>query len=229
MHRLALDGKSSMKITAGELEQFTARVEDFAARMVALKEKSQDIDKIVDLIIDISDGTKLISLNASVEAARAGNAGLGFSVIAQNVRELASKASSSADEIKRDVNVIQDEFVSFTKFMRDHKNSVEEILMHVKKTEEVMDNIVVSVNEVSGMVKNVAIAAKNQSATSQEMSNMIERISEITQNLNGSVFSIKNQATELLTTSSDLNRKIQWFKTNGKGYSQYHVKVLTEN
>jgi len=219
MHKFAMDGKSSMKITATALEQFTAAVEDFTIRMATLKEKSQDIDKIVDLIIDISDGTKLISLNASVEAARAGNAGLGFSVIAQNVRELASKASRSADEIKRDVNVIQYEFVSFTKFMMDHKKSVEQILAHVKKTERVMDTIAASVKEVSGMVQSVAIAVKNQSATSKEMSIMMERISGITKNLNVSVFSINEQATDLLAVSSGLNRKIQWFKTNDECYS----------
>ncbi len=229
MHELALDGKASMKITAGELEQFTDRVEDFTTRMAVLKGKSQDINKIVDLIIDISDGTKLISLNASVEAARAGKAGLGFSVIAENVRGLANRASRSADEIKRDVNVIQHEFAGFTKFMMDHKKSVEQILTHVKKTEQAMDNIVVSVKEVSGMVQDVAIAAKNQSLTSQEMSSMMERISGVTQKLNISVFSIKEQATDLLTASSDLNGKIQWFKTNGNNQSQNPVKALTEN
>jgi|GEM_PF-3406964 len=229
MHKLAIEGKSSMKITATALEQFTSAVEDFTARMTALKKKSQDINKIVDLIIDISDGTKLISLNASVEAARAGDAGLGFSVIADNVRSLASRASKSADEIKRDVNVIQHEFSDFSKFIMDHKKSVEQILIHVQKTEQVMDNIVASVKEVSGMVKSVAIAAKNQSATSQEMSNMMESISGITKNLNISVYSIKEQATDLLAVSSGLNSKIQWFKTNGKSYSQDHVKVLTEN
>ncbi|MBP7526661.1 MAG: methyl-accepting chemotaxis protein [Syntrophorhabdaceae bacterium] len=215
MLALAGEGKVSMEVTAGALKKFADKVLLIAERMDALQEKSVDIHKVVDFIHDVTEQTGLLALNARIEAARAGDAGRGFGVVAQHVEELARRTSSSTDEIKEDVSVIYEGISGLREFMLDQRTSLERVFEHVNKTDDAMDNIVASVEEVSEKIRNISAAAEEQSLTSEEISRAMGRISEITKNLNRSVLTIKEQAAGLSGNASNLREKTKWFKTNG--------------
>ena len=210
-----VEGKTSMADTSKELIKFANDAVFCAKKIEVLHEKSQGIRKIVDTIKDISDQTNLISLNAAIEAARAGNAGNSFSVVADNIRNLSMKVRGFAESISKDINRVEEEMLSLISFMDGHKVLAEDVLVRLEKYEIIMDHISTSVENVSDMVYSIAEATKNQSETSQEISKRIDGISVVTRNLTSLALTIETQASNLLDSASILDKKVRWFQTNG--------------
>jgi methyl-accepting chemotaxis protein len=215
MRRLTVEGKSSMADTSVELIKFAGSAVECAEKIELLREKSQGIHKIVDIIKDISEQTNMLSLNAAIEAARAGSAGNAFSVVAENVRSLSMKVSLSADAIKREINEVEEEIASLTVFMTGHKVSAEDVSDRLGKYNIIMDRISTSVENVSDMMHTIAGATKTQSEASEDISKRIGGISIVTNNLNMSVLTIEAQASRLLSSASVLDQKVRWFQTKG--------------
>jgi len=109
MKGLALEGKQSLDQTSQELFTFAEVVRESVERVEALGARSAAINEIVNMIKDIADQTNLLALNASIEAARAGDMGRGFDVVADSVRQLAHRTTESADEIATTVKGMQTE------------------------------------------------------------------------------------------------------------------------
>lgn len=212
MKKIAMKGKDAMHRTVQELQKFTDMVNVSASKVESLGQKSGEIDEIITLIKGIADQTNLLALNAAIEAARAGEQGRGFAVVADEVRKLAERTTSATNDISNTVKAMQAEVADSVNFMRQERESVGMVLGHVNSTLKSIDGIVEYVGEVADMVQRIAAATEEQSAASEDVSHNMESISEITRQLGNSIGEIKRASRDLSKLAAELNSTAGWFK-----------------
>ena len=212
MNRIAAEGKEAMHVTVNELTKFADTVKEAATKVESLGKQSEEINDIVSLIKDIADQTNLLALNAAIEAARAGEQGRGFAVVADEVRALAEKTATATDDIALTVNNMQKSVADSVHFMKDERESVTKVLDHVNHTLASIDEIVSYVGKVTEMVQRIAVAAEEQSSSTAEVSHNMEGIATIARELKASFSDIKNSSESLSKLALDLNTMVAWFK-----------------
>lgn len=212
MKKIADQGKDAMHITVKELEKFAVTVKESATKVELLGAQSEEISNVVTLIKDIADQTNLLALNAAIEAARAGEQGRGFAVVADEVRALAEKTTSATDDIAKTVRQMQASVAESVTHMKDERDSVGSVLEHVNNTLRSIDDIVNYVGQVTDMVQRIAVAAEEQSSTSEDISRNMEDVAVITRELKSAFLDIQRSAGDLSQLAVDLNGMVGWFK-----------------
>lgn len=143
-----------------------------------VSESSNNISRILEVISAIAEQTNLLALNAAIEAARAGEQGRGFAVVADEVRSLASKTQSSTNDISALINSLQKEVLSATSVIDKGVAGAQQAVEQTDKALTYLNSIVVQISEVSGQVTHIAAAAEEQSAVTEEVSRNITGISD---------------------------------------------------
>lgn len=212
MKGLALEGKQSLDQTSQELFTFAEVVRESVERVEALGARSAAINEIVNMIKDIADQTNLLALNASIEAARAGDMGRGFDVVADSVRQLAHRTTESADEIATTVKGMQTEVGASVASMQKERRAIEKIVATVETTQNSMQEIVGNVEQVFEMVQTIATATEEQSATAEDVNRSMQAIHGITGQLSTSVERIKQTSDSFDRLAHELQQMVSWFK-----------------
>jgi len=177
---LAMKGGSVVNETINGMNMIAKSVNESAASIEALGQNSEKIGNIVKVISDIAEQTNLLALNAAIEAARAGEQGRGFAVVADEVRKLAEKTTSATKEIVKMIGTIQDDTERAVETMR---SGTERVITGVDSANEAgksLQEIVSSVQNVTDMIQQIATAAEQQSSTGGEIASNLESVANIT-------------------------------------------------
>jgi len=147
--------------------------------LTALDGQAAEIGRIIGVINDIADQTNLLALNAAIEAARAGEAGRGFAVVADEVRKLAEKTMTATKEVENSIHQIQDGSRHAVASMQETETRVGESTQATHKAGEALERIMARIREVTGQVSQIATAAEQQSAAAEEINHNIEVIAHV--------------------------------------------------
>ena len=169
-------------IVAGTLTKMRGIAESVGAtakKMEELGKSSQQIGRIIGVIDDIADQTNLLALNAAIEAARAGEQGRGFAVVADEVRKLAERTTTATKEIAQMIKNIQDETKLAVVAMEIGTKQVEEGVSSTAKSGDSLRAIIQMSEQVGGMITEIATAATEQSSTTEQVNQNIDQIAKL--------------------------------------------------
>jgi len=175
----AAAGAEIVNDTITGMSAIAQRVQRTAGTVEALGTRSEQIGAIVGTIEDIADQTNLLALNAAIEAARAGEQGRGFAVVADEVRALAERTTKATREIGEMIKAIQNETREAVKVMNEGVAEVEKGAVSSRKSEGALKEIMGRVDEVTMQINQIATAAEQQTATTGEVTSNILQITEV--------------------------------------------------
>ncbi|MEN0020056.1 MAG: methyl-accepting chemotaxis protein [Planctomycetota bacterium] len=213
----AREGDSVVAETIQGMRSINEAVEASAAAVQSLGRRGEEIGEIIGVINDIADQTNLLALNAAIEAARAGEHGRGFAVVADEVRKLADRTTKETDEIAQSIQAIQAETGEAVSRMNGGTEQVREGVERATSAGQSLKQIVEASQQVSGMIESIAAAAEEQSAAAEEVSRNVEQISSVTRQTSEGVREAASAKTQLSQRTEELRRLVGSFKVNRRG------------
>ncbi|MCM0081552.1 methyl-accepting chemotaxis protein [Geomonas sp. Red32] len=205
-------GAQVVSQTVEIMNRIADRVNATSRTVESLGERSDQIGAIVGTIEDIADQTNLLALNAAIEAARAGEQGRGFAVVADEVRALAERTTKATREISEMIKAIQAETKGAVSAMEEGVREVKQGTEEAAKSGNALQEILDQINAVSMQVNQIATAAEEQTATISEITGNITRISDVVQRTAQGSQDSSVAAAELASLSDNLSTLVTQFK-----------------
>ncbi|MFH1194384.1 MAG: methyl-accepting chemotaxis protein [bacterium] len=209
---IAREGGIVVRETIEGMNRIAVVVEKGADTVHALGRSSEQIGQIVQVIDEIADQTNLLALNAAIEAARAGEQGRGFAVVADEVRKLAERTTKATKEIASMIVQIQKDTEAAVSAMGEGKLQVAKGKELADRSEISLKEIIKGSEKVTDIVMQVAAASEQQSAASEEISKNIEAISNVTNESSSGIQQIARAIEDLNKLTVDLQESISRFK-----------------
>ncbi|MDD2733377.1 MAG: methyl-accepting chemotaxis protein [Desulfuromonadaceae bacterium] len=210
--KAALNGSAVVDKTVLVMGQIAEKVQVSARTVESLGARSDQIGDIIGTIEDIADQTNLLALNAAIEAARAGEQGRGFAVVADEVRALAERTTRATKEIGEMIKAIQKETKGAVAAMEQGVNQVEAGTEEAAKSGAALRDILEQINAVTMQVSQIATAAEEQTATTSEISNNMQQITEVVQQTSHGAHESATAAAQLSGNAEELQRLVRQFK-----------------
>jgi methyl-accepting chemotaxis protein len=208
----ASNGAAVVEKTVSVMGQIAEKVQESAKTVESLGARSDQIGAIIGTIEDIADQTNLLALNAAIEAARAGEQGRGFAVVADEVRALAERTTRATREIGEMIKAIQSETRGAVAVMEQGVQQVETGTIEAAKSGQALREILEQVNDVAMQVNQIATAAEEQTATTSEISSNMMQITEVVQQTSNGAQESATAAAQLHGNAEELQRLVRQFK-----------------
>lgn len=225
----AKTGGEVVKQTVDGMNRIADVVHSAASTVKDLGKNSDKIGEIIQVIDDIADQTNLLALNAAIEAARAGEQGRGFAVVADEVRKLAERTTKATKEIALMIKQIQRDTGNAVDSIESGTKEVETGKELAKKAIVALDEIIDRTNKTIDVVNQVAAASEEQSAAAEQISKSIEGISNVTQQSATGIQHIAGTAEELRNLTDNLQNLVGKFRideiSDNSTKSQYSVRA----
>ena len=211
-NKVAQKGKDMVERTVSGMNDIASAVKESASVITQLGSRSNEIGEIIKVIDDIADQTNLLALNAAIEAARAGEHGRGFAVVADEVRKLAEKTTKATKEIGGMIGSIQDETGKAVGSMGAVTKEVEEEVKLAKDAGSALNEIVSNVDKLTGQIQQIAVASEEQSAATDQISRDIQDIANTTKETSASSTQIADASNNLAKLATNLQGIVGQFK-----------------
>lgn len=195
--QLATDGQQTVQNTIAKMRHIAEVVHESQQTVQRLGDAGTSIGEIVSVISDIADQTNLLALNAAIEAARAGEQGRGFAVVADEVRKLAERTTVATKQIRDMITSIQKETAEAVKQMQQGSKEVEQGIAMADNAGEALKQVVQSAGHMVELVSSIAGAAQEQSLTSDTIARNVTNISTISTESASTIMDVARNVTEL--------------------------------
>ena len=208
----ARGGRQVVEETIAGMRQISDAVTQSATIIVALGKSSDEIGEIVRVIKDIAEQTNLLALNAAIEAARAGEQGRGFAVVADEVRKLAERTAKATQEIGDMIRQIQKDTQGAVASMEEGTQKVVSGVTLANKTGEALATIADRVTETADMIEHIAVAAEEQSVATQEIAADLENVARVSKESAGGATESARASHDLSLLAAELQNIVSNFK-----------------
>ncbi len=209
---VAHNGKDVVVQSVDKINSAGSATQELASMIERLNSRVTEIGEIVSVISDIADQTNLLALNAAIEAARAGEQGRGFAVVADEVRKLAERTMKATTEISEKIKAVQVDSGQTAHSMERALSHVTEGVTFMETASESLGHIVSSVQKTADEIAQIAASVEEQSAASEEIARNIEDISHIAKKTQESTEHLKKIFDELNALSQKLKATIDEFR-----------------
>ena len=210
--KTAREGQVTVQETVGSIQHLAKNVSDIQQVIHKLEEDSSRVGSVLDVIKGIAEQTNLLALNAAIEAARAGEQGRGFAVVADEVRTLASRTRESTDEIRNTIEKLQSAAQTAVQVMSESSKQAQLSVDNANNAGSSLDGIHASITNINSMNNTIANATREQARVSQEIVEIIHDIHTSTgQTLDrsGKLQDTSRELIALATALNDINRKFK--------------------
>ena len=209
--RLAHEGRDKVKLTVTALRSMTEEFSRTSALIGGLAEQSKDIGKVLDVIRAIAEQTNLLALNAAIEAARAGEAGRGFAVVADEVRALAHRTQVSTQEIEQMISQVQGGTTAAVQSMKGSVEHAGKTLTVAEEAGGALEQIYQKAGQIGERNLLIASASEEQAAVAREVDRNIVNISDLSTQTAAGANQTSAATYELARLATDLNTLVSRF------------------
>jgi len=206
-------GQQVVEDTVGAITDLAAEVDRAGTVIHELETDSENIGKILQVIKGIADQTNLLALNAAIEAARAGEQGRGFAVVADEVRSLSGRTQQATVEIQRTIEQLQDKSRQAVAVMQESRDKAQNGVIQALTAGQALADITHMIGTITDQNSQIASAAEQQSAVSDEINHNVASISEGSQATVDLAHEASQASTNLLAVAETLKDTVSRFKT----------------
>lgn len=209
---MAKAGRETVELSIQAINSFASEFNEAASTINALRAETDNIGGILDVIRSIAEQTNLLALNAAIEAARAGEQGRGFAVVADEVRSLAHRSQTSTNEIQDLIVRLQEQAESAVNKIQHGHERISDTVTQAEQAGEALTRITTAVEAINGMTLQIATAAEQQSSVVAEISSNIATIDNLARETAGDADSTTHLTGKLSKAMSDVTLEIRHFR-----------------
>ncbi|SET41318.1 MULTISPECIES: HAMP domain-containing methyl-accepting chemotaxis protein [Marinobacter] len=208
----AAAGESAVEETLSYVSELNTQVEQVAERLRGLQKDSENIGTVLDVIKSVAEQTNLLALNAAIEAARAGEQGRGFAVVADEVRSLAQRTQSSASEIETLISNLVNSTEDSVTTMERGTTLAGQTLDSARTTGETIREIAAAVGNISQYNSQIATAAEQQTSVAEDINQNVTQIRDVSDQSATAAEQISSSSNELARLGEDLSSQVARFR-----------------